>query len=152
MSEMTGAGDRATAGGITVSDAPTAEESQRVQSGLGAFNLAAVGASNRRALAALFRPADGAPVEAGLSGYTAWDWLYVEKLWVAEDFRGRGIAGALLAAAEAEAQARGCKAAWIDTFNPSAHALYVRCGYAVFGQLPDFAAGRTRVFLQKRFS
>ena len=137
---------------ITVSDSPDAKDADRVLSGLGSFNLAAVGPSNRQPLASFYRLEPGADIDAGLIGFTAWDWLYVEKLWVSEAVRGRGVAASLLAAAEAHATGRGCKAAWIDTFNPCARALYIRCGYTVFGELPDFTAGRTRVFLQKRFT
>ena len=67
-----------------------------------------------------------------------------------ESLRGQGMAGKLLDAAEAEASARGCFGAWIDTFNPQALKAYQRQGYAIFGELPDFPAGRSRFFLQKK--
>jgi hypothetical protein len=38
---------------------------------------------------------------AGLWGYTAWGWLYVQWLWVAETGREQGVAGRMLAAARA---------------------------------------------------
>jgi hypothetical protein len=56
----------------------------------------------------------------------------------------------MLAAAEAEAKARGCRGAYIDTFSPVALKVYRRAGYEPFGELKDFPAGRTRVFLQKK--
>jgi hypothetical protein len=55
----------------------------------------------------------------------------------------------MLDAAEAEAKNRGCRGAYIDTFNPIALKLYQRHGYVPFGTLPDFPPGRTRTFLQK---
>ena len=33
---------------------------------------------------------------AGLSGMLAWQWLFVEALWVSDAWRGRGIGRALL--------------------------------------------------------
>jgi GNAT superfamily N-acetyltransferase len=87
---------------------------------------------------------------AGISGYTAWGWLYVQWLWVDESLRGRTIAGRMLDAAEKEAAARGCHGAYIDTFSPVALKTYVRQGYAPFGAMDDFPKGRTRTFLQKR--
>lgn len=114
---------------------------------LAEFNARDVGPADRRLLAVLIHD-DGALV-AGLSGYTAWGWLYVQWLWVDETRRGRGLAGSLLARAEAEAQGRGCANAHIDTFNPGALRAYQRYGYRVFGELPDFVAGRTRWFLAK---
>lgn len=118
---------------------------------LSAFNTDDVGPSGHQGLAVLARDEAGAVV-AGLSGYTAWGWLYVQRLWVDEAWRGRGMAGRMLAAAEAEAEARGCHGAWIDTFSPVAEAVYCRQGYEPFGRLADFPVGRSRVFLQKRLT
>ena len=87
---------------------------------------------------------------AGISGYTAWGWLYVQWLWIAEDQRGKGLAGQMLGAAESEAKRRGCHGSYIDTFNPVALKVYQRAGYVAFGTLADFPEGRTRTFLQKR--
>ena len=56
----------------------------------------------------------------------------------------------MLDAAEQEAVARGCRGAWIDTFNPTAAKVYQRQGYQPFGALPDFPVGRSRTFLQKK--
>jgi GNAT superfamily N-acetyltransferase len=93
---------------------------------------------------------DGAgTIVGGISGYTAWGWLYVQQLWVAEAMRGRGLAARMLAAAEREARMRGCHGAYIDTFSPVALTTYRRAGYVPFGALQDFPKGRTRTFLQK---
>jgi GNAT superfamily N-acetyltransferase len=116
---------------------------------LAAFNDADVGPANRVPVLVTFRDAGGALV-AGTAGYTAWGWLYVQWLWVAESQRGQGLAGRMLAAAEAEACGRGCHGAWIDTFSPVALKTYQRAGYTPFGALEDFPVGRTRTFLQKR--
>jgi GNAT superfamily N-acetyltransferase len=116
---------------------------------LTAFNDADVGASARKPLAVFVRDETGAIV-AGMSGYTAWGWLYVQWLWVDEKLRGKGVAADMLDAAEREAVARGCHGAWIDTFSPTAEKVYERQGYKPFGELPDFPIGRRRVFLQKR--
>jgi len=133
---------------LTVTDAPTAAELAIVGDNLTRFNEADVGPSGRRPLAVLMRD-DSDAVVAGISGYTAWGWLYVQWLWVAEAQRGQGLAGQMLAAAEAEGRQRGCHGAYIDTFNPVALKTYRRAGYIPFGELPDFPIGRTRTFLQK---
>jgi GNAT superfamily N-acetyltransferase len=91
-------------------------------------------------------------VAGGLIGYTAWGWLYIEQLWVAEARRGTGLGGRLIAAAEQEAVRRGCRNAWIDTFNPDALRLYERLDYQVFGILEGFPPGHTRSFLRKRLA
>ncbi len=131
-----------------ITDTPDAEV-EAIGQALAAFNAADVGPSERRALAVIAEE-DGVLV-AGLSGSTSWGWLYVQWLWVDEARRGEGLAGAMLERAEAEARARGCKGANIDCFNPVARRTYERQGYVVFGEIPDFVAGRSRWFLSKRW-
>jgi GNAT superfamily N-acetyltransferase len=134
---------------ISVSDSPSPEELKIIGGQLAAFNEADVGPADRRPLVVVVRDASGG-MTGGLSGYTAWGWLYVQWLWVDEAARGEGLAGTMLAAAEDEARRRGCHGAYIDTFNPVALRVYQRAGYAPFGALGDFPKGRTRTFLQKR--
>lgn len=133
---------------LEVTAAPSAEELAAIGEGLAAFNDADVGPSERKPLAVLIRDTDG-KVMGGLSGYTAWGWLFTQWLFIPEALRGGGMAGRLLEEAESEARARGCHGAWIDTFSPLARKAYMRQGYEIFGELPDFPKGRTRTFLKK---
>ncbi|NVD39466.1 GNAT family N-acetyltransferase [Ensifer sp. HO-A22] len=135
-----------------VTDAPPAAALDAIGNGLTAFNAADVGPSERRPLAVIVGGPEAEGKRGGLSGYTAWGWLFVQWLWLPEDLRGQGLAGKLLAAAEEEARRRGCHGAWIDTFNPQARRAYERQGYEAFGELPDFPPGRSRVFLKKRLA
>lgn len=128
---------------------PRPEELAFLAERLTAFNDGDVGASERKPLAVFVRDEDGAVV-AGISGYTAWGWLYVQWLWVDEKLRGQHMAGRMLDAAEQQAVARGCNNAWIDTFSPKAAKVYERQGYRPFGTLADFPVGRSRIFLQKK--
>lgn len=134
---------------LEVSAAPGERDLKLVGASLAAFNEADVGPADRKPLAVFVRDGEGS-VLAGISGYTAWGWLYVQWLWVHESLRGRQVAGQMLDAAEKEAFARGCHGAYIDTFSPVALKTYVRQGYAPFGAMDDFPKGRTRTFLQKR--
>lgn len=136
---------------IDVTDTPSESELAAISEGLTAFNAIDVGPSGRQPLAVLIRDDAGKAI-GGISGYTAWGWLFTQWLFVPETLRGQGMAGKLLDAAEQEASARGCFGAWIDTFNPQALKAYQRQGYAIFGELPDFPAGRSRFFLQKKLS
>ncbi|TIW31361.1 MAG: GNAT family N-acetyltransferase, partial [Mesorhizobium sp.] len=119
---------------------PSARELAFLGEQLTAFNDADVGASGRKSLAVFVRDEAG-KVVAGISGYTAWGWLFVQWLWVDESLRGQHMAGQMLQAAEREAVARGCHGAWIDTFNPKAVKAYERQGYRPFGALDDFPLG-----------
>ena len=133
---------------IEVTKTPEQAELEIIGTGLSAFNDADVGPAGRLPLAVFVRDPAGTIV-AGISGYTAWGWLYVQWLWIAEDQRGNGLAGRMLMAAEDEARRRGCHGSYIDTFNPVALKVYQRAGYIAFGALADFPKGRTRTFLQK---
>jgi GNAT superfamily N-acetyltransferase len=133
---------------IAVTGEPSDEELKVIGGSLAASNDADVGPADRRPIAVVVR--DDAAVVAGLSGYTAWGWLYVQWLWVDEAHRGRDLAAGMLRLAEDEARTRGCRAAYIDTFNPVALKVYQAAGYRPFGELNDFPKGRTRTFLQKQ--
>lgn len=133
-----------------VTNEPSESALNTILSGLAGFNAVDVGPSSRCPLAVLVRQdGDDDEVIGGLSGYTAWEWLFIEKLWLPDIVRGRGLGRKLLQDAEIAALERGCHAAWLDTFNPQALGLYQRCGYQIFGELADFPRGRTRFFLKK---
>lgn len=133
---------------LRLNDTPSAQDLAAIGDGLTAFNTADVGPAERLPLAITLTD-DTGTILGGLSGYTAWGWLYIQWLFVSEPLRGEGWAKRLLAAAETEAKARSCHGAYIDTFNPVALKVYEAAGYTPFGTLPDFPKGRTRTFLQK---
>jgi ribosomal protein S18 acetylase RimI-like enzyme len=66
------------------------------------------------------------------------DSFYVDSLATAERFRRRGVAAALLAAAERGARERGLPSVALDTreSNSGARALYDRLGYEVTAEVP----------------
>lgn len=134
---------------LDVTTAPSPDDLSVIGTGLTAFNEAEVGPAERQLIAVLIRNAKG-HVLGGLSGYTAWNWLFTQLLFIPEDLRGQGMAGKLLDQAEAEARARFCTGAWIDTFSPVALKAYMKQGYQVFGEIPLFVGDRTRFFLKKQ--
>ncbi len=79
----------------------------------------------------------------------AFDWLFVQWLWVAEPYRSQRIGSRLLVGAEAAAREKGCRAAYLDTFSFQAPKFYDRHGYREFGRLNDFPPGHARVWLWK---
>jgi len=133
---------------LELTDNPSADDLATISTGLTDFNLVDIGPSGRRQLAIIIRDDVGRTI-GGMSGYTGWGWLFTQWLFVPESLRGQGMAGSMLAQAEAEAISRGCHGAWIDTFNPQALRAYQRQGYEIFGELPEYPKGRTRSFLRK---
>ena len=83
---------------------------------------AAMGLGGEADLAIFVR--DGGRVVAGISGWTWGDCCELQSLWVAPGLRGRGLATRLIAAAEAEAAARGCTQTVHFTYGFQARALY----------------------------
>ena len=80
------------------------------------------------------------------------DWLMIDGLWVAAALRGRGFGTQLLDAAEEIAIARGCRGAWLGTFDFQARAFYERRGYRVFAELPEFPPQHRHFHLAKNFA
>ena len=97
---------------------------------------AAMGLGDEVDLAILVR--DGGRVVAGISGWTWGDCCELQSLWVEPSLRGRGLATQLIAAAEAEAAARGCSQTVHFTYAFQARALYERNGYELVGRVSDF--------------
>lgn len=94
---------------------------------------------------------EDAAVRGGLIGATMWAWLLIDGLWVDQTLRGRGFGRQLLLAAEALAVERGCRGAWLGTFDFQARAFYERHGYRVFGEIAGFPHGHLHFHLSKVF-
>ena len=88
-------------------------------------------------------------IVGGLFGGTMWSWLMIDGLWIDDALRGQGLGRQLLLRSEAIAVARGCRGAWLGTFDFQARGFYERHGYTVFAALPDFPAGHTHYHLRK---
>jgi len=113
-----------------------------------AFNERQTGIDDFRPLALVLSD-DGGQAIGGLWGRTAFGWLFVELLFVPESLRGQGVGRELMRRAELEGVARGCHAAWLDTFQFQARGFYEKLGYSCFGELSDYPPGFSRYFMRK---
>jgi GNAT superfamily N-acetyltransferase len=118
---------------------------------LRAYNASKAGTSKGRPLVVTVRDAAG-EIVGGLWGSTSYEWLFTELLVVPETLRGRGIGRQLMTMAHDEAIARGCRGAWLDTFEFQARGFYEDLGYSVFGEIPQYPPGYSRYFLRKEFA
>ena len=75
---------------------------------------------------------------AGLTGETFGKWLCINYLFVAENLRNQGIGSMLITSAENEAQKRGCKYAFVDTFSFQAPEFYEKLGYKCVFTLTEY--------------
>jgi len=76
--------------------------------------------------------------------------LYVDVLWVAEEYRGQGYGAALMREAERIARQRGCTFAHTCTFSYQSPDFYRDMGYEIFGVIDDYPEGIKQFFLKKK--
>lgn len=134
---------------LSVTDVADDSVQAAIRAPLVAYNQDKAGTSDYRALVVTLTDLEG-KVIGGLWGGTAYSWLFVELLFVPEHLRGRGLGKTLLQQAEQEASKRGCRNAWLDTYEFQARGFYEHLGYRCFGELPDYPPGFSRYFLTKR--
>ncbi len=89
-------------------------------------------------------------IVAGVSGWTWGDCCELTSLWVDPALRGRWLGPRLLAAAEAEAAARGCTQTVHFTFDFQARRLYEWAGYELIGRVEGFPSGADALWYRKR--
>jgi ribosomal protein S18 acetylase RimI-like enzyme len=111
------------------------------------YNTAAAGKSDYRPLAVTIR--NEGRIVGGLVAETYWGWMYVNLLWVSEQYRGRGWGRALMQKAETEARKRGVRHVFLDSFSFQAPQFYAKLGYREYGRLEEFPAGNGRISLTK---
>jgi GNAT superfamily N-acetyltransferase len=87
---------------------------------------------------------------AGVSGWTWGDCCELTSLWVDPEHRGRWLGPRLLAAAEAEAAARGCTQSVHFTYDFQARRFYEWAGYELVGRIEDFPTGTAALWYRKR--
>src|SRR4030095_15849788 len=100
---------------------------------------AAMGLGDEVELAIFVR--DSGTVVAGISGWTWGDCCELQSLWVEPSLRGRWLGTRLIAAAEAEAAARGCSQSVHFTYAFQGGRLFERNSYELVGTSEDFQSG-----------
>jgi GNAT superfamily N-acetyltransferase len=133
---------------LSVVEAPTSDDIAALIAGLTEHRRSAVGVEDDTRPVGVFARRDGRIV-AGADGRTQWGWLYVAHVWVDDSLRGTGMGTRVLTAIEDAARARGCRAAFLDTFSFQAAPFYEKLGYREFGRLEGFGANGTKHFLWK---
>jgi GNAT superfamily N-acetyltransferase len=92
----------------------------------------------------------GSALVGGLFAETQLAWLRISIMAIDPAWRSRGIGAGLLAEAERQALARGCKYAYVDTMEYQAPRFYTAHGFAVVGEIPDWdSAGHAKFYLSK---
>jgi len=111
---------------------------------------AAMGLGDEAELAIFVR--DAGRIVAGISGWSWGDCCELQSLWVDPSLRGRRLGTRLIAAAEAEAAARGCSQTVHFTYAFQAGGLYERAGYELVGRVEGFPSGTDVLWYRKRLT
>jgi len=133
---------------LSFEHAPARDDVMEVYQAIVAYNTEQIGDHWTGRLNIFARDQQG-KIVGGIYGFTDRGWLRIEVLVVKDGWRGQGLGTRLLAAAEAEARARGCHAVWLDTFSFQAGPFYEKSGYIVFGTLENYPAEHSRYFVRK---
>src|SRR5262245_23946798 len=92
---------------------------------------------------------DDGRVVAGISGIVWGGCCDVQAMWVDDALRGRGMARALMAEAEAEARRRGCAMVVLLAYDLLAGGLFERLGYQTVGVVEGCPAGSAARWFRK---
>ena len=79
-----------------------------------------------------------------------WRVIYIDILWVDENYRKQGLGTKLLKEIERVAEEEKCTLIHLDTFDFQAKEFYLRHGYEVFGVLEDCPENHCRYYLKKK--
>lgn len=130
----------------------TREEYGTVDNGIVEYNLSKVPFTQEPSFISINRVIKGinGEVLAGINSLLyCWNCLYVDVLWVKEEYRKEGYGSILLNEVEKIAREKGCNLIHLDTFDFQAKDFYLIHGYEVFGVLDDCPMGHKRYYMKK---
>lgn len=123
-------------------------EVKQLHDGLRGYNEQFTRPYDMRELLITARGDDGTLL-GGLTGWTNWEWLYVDYLWTHDSQRKSGLGSRLLKAAEEEAVKRGCKWSRLYTYDFQAPGFYKKQGYEVWAEMEGYPPGHTQIWFRK---
>ncbi|APF22715.1 GNAT family N-acetyltransferase [Clostridium butyricum] len=78
-----------------------------------------------------------------------WNCVYIDVLWVKEEYRKEGLGSKILNEIEKVAKDKGCYLIHLDTFDFQAKDFYIKHGYDIFGILDECPQRHKRYFMKK---
>ena len=130
----------------------TSEEADLVDQGIIEYNLSKVPFTQEPSFISINRVIKdtNGEIVAGINSVLyCWKCLYIDILWVKEEFRHDGYGSALLDEVEKIAKEKGCKLVHLDTFDFQAKDFYQKQGYEIFGVLDNCPEEHERYFMKK---
>ncbi|AVP64546.1 GNAT family N-acetyltransferase [Clostridium sporogenes] len=84
-----------------------------------------------------------------LSKMYCWNCIYIDALWVKEEYRKDKLGTKLLKEIEKIAKEKDCHLIHLDTFDFQAKDFYIKHGYEIFGVLDQCPENHKRYFMKK---
>ena len=78
-----------------------------------------------------------------------WGMLYIDVLFIDENYRGQQLGSLLLSKVESAAKSMGASLSHLDTFDWQAKDFYLKAGYEIFGILDACPPGHKRYYMKK---
>jgi ribosomal protein S18 acetylase RimI-like enzyme len=133
---------------LVVEDSPSPGDVALLEERVATAAFAAAGIGAEQEFGIFVRDDEGR-IRAGISGIVWGGYCELQAMWVAEPVRGRGLARALVAGAEAEARQRGCALVVFMAYDLLAPGLYTRLGYETIGVIEGYPAGSAARWYRK---
>jgi ribosomal protein S18 acetylase RimI-like enzyme len=127
---------------------PSDSEIQYIKDELKLFNDRIVGDDNHKQINIIVKN-DRDEISGGLIGGTHWEWLYIDRFWVHENYRNQGIGKSVLKLAEDEAKNRGCNNVRLETHDFQVVNFYKKQGYIIRCELNNLPKGHTKYLMTK---
>ena len=112
------------------------------------YNVQRTGIKDGKTLSYLVREEDGTII-GGLYGRTWGGCCEVRDLWVRWDYRKQGYGKGLMAAAQSEAIARGCRQMVMDIYSFQAPDFFQSLGFELVATQADYPPGHQKQHLRK---
>ena len=126
------------------------DEITEIKNMLEEYNTAHGAKSDGTPIAVYCEDEDGRKL-AGITGIAFGNWLSIHFLFVSDTLRGQGIGARLIALAENEARAKGCKYAYVTTNSFQAPGFYTKLGYKCVFTQKEFPVNGEKFHLIKEF-
>lgn len=136
---------------ININENPEAKEVDELRAALRAFNQSVTGDSNYHQLYITAKNENDELI-AGVYGKIAWQWLYIDLLWVHPEHRELGLGKQLMQRIEKQANQRSVFAYYVSTASFQAPVFYQKLGYQICGEIKDLPPGFTTYYLKKQDS
>ncbi|AJD27595.1 GNAT family N-acetyltransferase [Clostridium botulinum] len=135
-----------------IRESSSEEEADLIVDRIVEYNLSKVPAKQEVPLLCINRvieDTNGEIIAGILSKMYCWNCIYIDVLWIKEEYRKDGLGTKLLKEVEKIAKEKDCHLIHLDTFDFQAKDFYIKHGYEIFGILDQCPENHKRYFMKK---